>query len=192
MHDPTLDLDTRTGWPADLRVLLDTYPRAVWPGHPNLGETAKFWLARHDMFRDLGGALGQATHAFREGEVAAQAYRGWFLPRIRLFLGELDAHHRIEDHAYFPVFRAADARLARGFDVLEEDHETIHHALERAAEHARALQAATDSDALRRAADAYADESERLLAALGRHLADEEDLIVPMILERTEAGLGLA
>ena len=58
----------RLGWPADLRVLFERYPREVWPAHPNLGETARFWLARHDMFRELGGALIAGTAAFREGE----------------------------------------------------------------------------------------------------------------------------
>jgi len=38
----TLDLDRRTGWPADLRVLLDQYPRESWPGHPNLGALCRF------------------------------------------------------------------------------------------------------------------------------------------------------
>ncbi|WP_372423152.1 hemerythrin domain-containing protein [Salinarimonas chemoclinalis] len=191
-HTP-LDLDTRLGWPADLRVLLDRYPREVWPAHPNLGATARFWIAKHDMFRELGGALQGATKALREGEVAAGPFRGWFAPRLRLFLGELEGHHQIEDHAYFPLFRAADARLVRGFDVLEGDHEAIHHALEVTAERARALLVApeTDQDALRRAADAYADQADRLLASLLRHLDDEEDLIIPMILDRTEGGLGI-
>jgi iron-sulfur cluster repair protein YtfE (RIC family) len=188
--DP-LALDARLGWPADLRVLVERYPREVWPAHPNLGETARFWLARHDMFRELGGALVAGTAAFREGEIAADAYKGWFVPRLRVFLGELDAHHRIEDHAYFPLFRAADARLARGFDVLEGDHETIHRALEGTAERANAFLRATDADAARRAADAYADAADGLLRGLLRHLADEEDLIVPMILDRGEADLGI-
>ena len=58
-----LDLDRRTGWPADLRLFVERYPRAVWPGHANLGQTARFWLERHDMFRDLGGALKSATES---------------------------------------------------------------------------------------------------------------------------------
>jgi hypothetical protein len=188
-----LALDARLGWPQDLRVLIERYPREVWPDHPNLGQTARFWLQRHAMFRELGAALQAGTGAFREGEVAPAAFKGWFVPRLRFFLGELDGHHRIEDHAYFPLFRAADARLARGFDVLEGDHETIHHALERTAARAGAfLQAPEhDRDAVLRAADAYADEADALLRGLIRHLDDEEDLIVPMILDRGEADLGI-
>ena len=51
--------------------------------------------------------------------------------------------------------------------------------------------AAQDSDAMRFAGDAYADASGRLLAMLNRHLDDEEDLIVPIILARGESDLGL-
>jgi len=47
-----------------------------------------------------------------------------------------------------------------------------------------------DADPLRRAGDAYAAASDVLLRQLRRHLNDEEDLIVPLILDRTEA-LGL-
>ena len=43
----------RTGWPDHLKVLLERYPREVWSAHQNLGQTARFWLQRHDMFRDL-------------------------------------------------------------------------------------------------------------------------------------------
>lgn len=186
-----LDLARRVGWPPELRVLLDRYPREVWSAHPNLGATARFWLQRHDMFRELGGALSRATLEFREGRIEAARYKAWFVPRLRFFLGELDGHHRIEDDAYFPLFRAADARLVRGFDVLEGDHDGIHHALERIAERAGALLQAGPGDPLMRAADAYAQESDRLLAGLLRHLEDEEDLIVPLILDRTEPGLGI-
>ena len=41
------------------------------------------------------------------------------------------------------------------------------------------------------AADAYAGENERLVAMLARHLEDEEDLIVPLILERGEGAFGI-
>jgi hypothetical protein len=42
-----------------------------------------------------------------------------------------------------------------------------------------------------RAADRYADTGQRLLRKLGRHLEDEEDLIIPLILDRGEGPLGI-
>jgi hypothetical protein len=49
-----------------------------------------------------------------------------------------------------------------------------------------------DPDTLRRCGDDYADASGLLAKALMRHLDDEEDLIVPLILDRGEEALGVA
>ena len=49
-----------------------------------------------------------------------------------------------------------------------------------------------DAETLRRRGDDYAAASGALLKGLIRHLDDEEDLIVPLILERGEAALGVA
>ncbi|MEX6508545.1 hemerythrin domain-containing protein [Jiella sp. M17.18] len=197
MMEPHFDLDTRAGLPADLRALLENYPREHWSGHENLGQTAQFWLGRHDMFRELGAALQDALRQHREGQVALDPFRRWFAPRLNVFLGELEGHHQIEDQHYFPVFQRAESRLAHGFDLLESDHAVIHAdllAVAETANHFLALEEAGEakpSSEARRAADAYAAASEQLLKRLIRHLADEEDLIIPLILDRGEAAIGI-
>ena len=45
---------------------------------------------------------------------------------------------------------------------------------------------------MRRCGDGYADASAALLKGLAQHLDDEEDLIVPLILDRSEEALGVA
>jgi iron-sulfur cluster repair protein YtfE (RIC family) len=184
-------LNERTGWPAELRILLERYPREVWSGHANLGQTAGFWLRRHDMFRELGASLQGATSALKEGTVAPAEFRGWFVPRLQFFLTELNAHHHVEDHSYFPLFRAAEPRLVRGFEVLEGDHEHIHEHLGEVAGAANQLLASLDADGLQRTVHHYAGVSKALLVGLLNHLRDEEDLIIPLILDRTEEKLGL-
>lgn len=188
-----LALDSRSGWPDYLRLLVNRYPREVWQGHVNLGGMAQFWLQRHDMFREIGGALEQATAAFREGTATAQDFRAWFPPRLQFFLQQLNSHHQVEDLHYFPVFQAAEARLAHGFEVLESDHLTIHQSIDRAVETANAFlrTPVNDEAASRQAGDAYAVASEGLLRQLRQHLADEEDLVIPLILDRSEGGLGV-
>jgi hypothetical protein len=189
VSDPALDLDRRSGWPTELRFLLERYPREVWPTHPNLGKTLRFWLARHDMFRELGGALGQGVGAFRAGQVGAAEFRRWFAPRLRFFLHELEGHHHIEDAHYFPAFLAAERRLARGFDALEGDHDVIHADLLAAAEAGRGFADSLARGEAARAADGYAAEADRLLRRLLAHLRDEEDLIAPLLLDRGEAAI---
>jgi hemerythrin-like domain-containing protein len=189
---PEFALDTRSGWPADLRLLIDRYPREVWTGHANLGAMAQFWLQRHDMFREIGTALEQATAAFRAGTASAQDLRAWFPSRLQFFLQQLNAHHQIEDLHYFPVFQAAEARLAHGFDVLETDHKVIHEQIDATVEAANLfLRTAVNDDALRGAGERYAAQNDALLRLLTQHLRDEEDLIIPLILDRSEAVLGV-
>ena len=187
------ELERRTGLPQDLRWLVEKYPRENWQAHPNLAGMASFWLQRHDMFRELGGRLTTIIGDYREGRRTAPEFARQFAPRLNFFLGELDGHHNVEDQHYFPVFARAESRLKRGFDILDADHHTIHEELERNAEAANTfLRALSENeDKQRFAADAYADENTRLVAMLTRHLADEEDLIIPLMLDRGDAALGI-
>jgi Hemerythrin HHE cation binding domain len=189
-----LALARRSGWPEDLRVLIARYPREQWAGHANLGEMARFWLSRHAMFRELAAMIGTIEAQFRKGALSAVEFPRQFVPRLQFLLSQLGVHHQIEDLHYFPLFRAADARLKRGFDVLEGDHHAIHGDMAATADTANALLRALngDANALRRCGDAYAQASGTLIRGLIRHLDDEEDLIVPLILDRGEAALGVA
>ena len=197
MHDP-LHLDRRAGLPADLKALLERYPREIWTGHDNLGATARFWLSRHDMFRELGGQLGAGLSRYRDGVLQPDDFRRWFVPRLQFFLQQLEHHHQIEDEHYFPVFQRAEPRLARGFDLLDGDHHLIHEDILAVADGANGLYRVASAsgeqmvgDAARRAAEAFGNSSERLLGRLTRHLTDEEDLIIPLILDRGEASIGI-
>ncbi|QGZ36291.1 hemerythrin domain-containing protein [Stappia indica] len=191
----TDDLDRRQGLSEELLFLLRRHPREGWGENADLGDLARFWLTRHDGFRQLGGALTDALTRFREGEVEAMQFGGFFAPRLQHFLTELHHHHMIEDQHYFPVFAAAETRLARGFDILENDHELIHERIGRVIASANGLLGLLeggDSDRIRRAADTYAADSDLLVNGLLRHLDDEEDLIVPLMIERGEGPLGVS
>jgi iron-sulfur cluster repair protein YtfE (RIC family) len=189
-----LALARRDGWPEDLRVLIARFPREQWQDHANLGEMARFWLSRHEMFRELAAMIQTIETQFREGQLQAAEFPRHLVPRLQFLLSQLDLHHRIEDLHYFPIFRAAETRLVRGFDVLESDHHAIHADMEQTAQTANALLRALASEpqALQRCGENYAAASAALLKGLIRHLDDEEDLIVPLILDRGEEALGVA
>jgi hemerythrin-like domain-containing protein len=186
------DLDTRLGWPSELRFLLERYPREQWMAHGNLGQMARFWLERHNMFRELGGALKDATTRFREGAVTPKEFQPWFAPRLQFFLQQLHAHHHVEDGHYFPILRAAESRLVHGFEVLESDHEILHAGIMKSIESANEFLKALLGNQARSAGDTYADVNADLLKKMLRHLDDEEDLIIPLILDRGEQKLGVA
>jgi hypothetical protein len=189
-----LALARRSGWPEDLRVLIERFPREQWEGHANLGEMARFWLSRHDMFRELAAHTEAVEAQFRNGALSPADLPRQLVPRLQFLLQQLGVHHQIEDLHYFPIFRAAEERLARGFDVLEGDHHAIHADMAATAETANALLRGLggDADTLKRRGDDYARASGALIKGLVRHLDDEEDLIVPLILDRGEDALGVA
>jgi len=194
MTDGT-QLDQRSGLHEEWLYLLKNHPRKEWTAHPNLGPLTEFWLARHNGFRQLGQTLDTLLQDFREERIEANSFGGLFGPRLQQFLSELHHHHQIEDHHYFPVFMEVEKRLVAGFELLEGDHELIHHRIETVIGSANDLlgqMQAGDRDSIRRTADSYAATSATLLSGLMRHLDDEEDLIVPLILDRGERELGLS
>ena len=185
---PELLLPMRTGVSDELAYLRAAYPEASWRAHVNFGQLAAFWLQVHDSLRQHGSELGQLLHAFRDGRYDAAGFQRAFVPRLNQFLQHLNGHHQIEDAAYFPKFRALDPRMVAGFDLLENDHALIHDQLLATADDARVLLTALGQpgDARRRAADAYAATSGQLLKLLVRHLADEEEIVIPAMLEHGE------
>ena len=176
-----LALARRNGWPEDLRVLLARYPREQWDTHANLGDMARFWLSRHALFRELSATIEDVTAQFRAGQLPPPEFARRFVPRLQFMLDHLNVHHQIEDLHYFPIFQAADARLARGFDVLEGDHHHIHVEMARTAETANALLQALQAgrDSLRQTVD-YVDASgalRRFLIGWGKGLTRADALL---------------
>ncbi len=182
------DIDQRSGWPDELCVVLRDYPRDTWPS--TRSAMARFWIDKHNYLRHQSAALQGANEEYQAGRAEAAHFGGWIAPRLQGFLGELHGHHQIEDFHYFPAFRSAEPRLAAGFDVLNKDHELIHQGIMNIVEAVNAfiqsIQAEGDAndDARRRAADRYIEASRLLHERLERHLADEEDLIIPLMIRQ--------
>jgi len=183
-------LARRSGLPAEWLFLLQKHPRESWQDPAALGMTAAFWLERHGAFRQLGQALQDDLAAFREGRRSAEDFQGPFARRLQVFLGELHGHHQVEDFHYFPAFRQAEPRLTPGFDLLDRDHQTLHAGLMATAEAANALLQALgrDPNAAETPLARYAEASGELLTGMLRHLDDEEDLVIPLLIERGEPG----
>jgi hemerythrin-like domain-containing protein len=184
------DIDQRTGWPDELCVVLKDFPRDSWP--KTRSSMARFWIDKHNYLRRQSDALQSANDDYLDKRTAAGQFAGWIAPRLQGFLSELHGHHQIEDFHYFPAFRTAEPRLTTGFDVLAADHELIHQGIAAIVESINAFltavqaQAPDDQDAHRRAADRYIEASRILHRRLRRHLADEEDLIIPLMIRQDE------
>lgn len=188
-----LALDRRTALPEDYAFLLMEHPRPTWEGHPNNGQWCQFWLARHKMFRDFGEGLTDACQKLSDGQVDPKGFHEWFMPRASFFLGELDTHHKVEEYHYFPLLSQADPRMVKGIALLEGDHHVIHELLRGAYDTIVDLDRTIQEkpDAALELVARMRDDLAALDKGLCHHLDDEEDVIVPLILDRSEADLGM-
>lgn len=189
-HDE-LDLANRTGLPDALRVLLQEHPRDGWTGHANFDGLVRFWLDRHMMFRKLTATLRSESEAVLDGRTDPRKF-GTRLVRLGgMFVQELHGHHQIEDMHYFPPLSAAEPSIARGFEILDRDHHAIDGHLGAFAEDANAvLRAVAEAADHRSAAGRFLERTNRLDGFLDRHLIDEEELIVPVILRHGSGLVG--
>jgi hypothetical protein len=175
-------------WREELEALVRRHPRETWPGHANLGELARFWLQRHELFRHLDEAIRSGVQGALEQGIEAAEFKPWLKRHLGGALWQLEQHHQVEDHHYFPLFRRAEPRLAPGFELLEGDHRALHTAIGVVIERATAVLATETParDAFRSDLARFRDAQIDLGRALIRHLDDEEDLVIPLLLERGE------
>ena len=176
------ELDHREGLPPHLRVLLDAYPRPGWEAHPNFDGLVRFWLDRHGLFRTVLGRMKAGSEALLDRRIDPLQHRRETARYGNLLLGELHGHHQVEDFHYFPRLSGLEPRLASGFDLLDADHRALDGHIADLAEAANAyLQ--SEADGARDAAGGLDAALARFGVFLDRHLSDEEDLIVPVILK---------
>ena len=103
-----------------------------------------------------------------------------YAPRLHrmgsLFLSELHTHHSVEDHHYFPKIAPLESSLSRGFELLDKDHHALDEIMQRFGTKANLSLQQEETGPLH----SVLVEFERFL---DRHLTDEEDLIVPVLLK---------
>lgn len=176
--------------PAEMRVLLETYPRDDWEAHPGFKDKTRHWLAAHQMFRRVAERVRLDTQAALNKDIALGDYVG----RLSYFGGNLVAnlhgHHGWEDRSYFPELSAADPRFDAGLDLLEQDHTDLDAVLDDMTRRAnRVIKLATlDEKQAHEEVHGVLPAAEAIEALLTRHLSDEEDLAVPIILHHRLRG----
>lgn len=185
-----LDLHERSGLPDALKVLLTEYPREGWESSDNFGGLIQFWLERHMMFRKIMMALLAESERGLENNSDAKAVVSRISRYGSMLVGELHGHHNIEDMHYFPQLRVLDKRIEHGFDLLDADHHALDGMIETFTTSANdVIKAAMEGAPLERQLDGFRTNIIGFQKDLDRHLVDEEDLIVPVLLKHAPAGL---
>jgi len=165
-------------------VLLKRYPREGWASNASLD--VAFWLEVHRRFRHECAALQSFADDYRQQRLPVRDLAIVAAPRLSGLLTDLRGHHQVEDFHYFPVFRRLAPQLAVGIDVLEHDHSDLDQDALAARNALRELRAAlTQGDATAAlAAQQFVTAASQLCVRIARHLNDEEDLVVPLLLEQ--------
>ena len=186
-----LRLDLRSGLPQALRVLLAEYPRDGWATEPNFQGLVAFWLDRHMMFRRLLALMQADAEALLNRSLEPEQFSSKLNRLGGMFVQDLHGHHQIEDQHYFPVLAAKEAGIARGFEILDLDHHAIDRHLDRFVKGANAmLRCGPDRSAMQDSLGRFHTDLIQLGGFLNRHLIDEEELIVPIILRHGAGSLG--
>lgn len=173
--EPALKLAQRNGLPDALRVLLQDVPKESWERHPKFSGLVQFWLERHLMFRQLVEMLDQDAKLAVDRKIDPQTHKARVSRLGGMLVQQLHGHHQIEDHEYFPKLIQLDTRLTRGFEILDSDHHDLDGLLARFVAQANAVLNGGEPGA-------FLKEVQGFTPFLDRHLTDEEELIVPVIL----------
>ena len=182
------DSELQRQWPAERDVLLKRYPRERWASNDSLD--VAFWLEVHRRFRHECAALEGFADDYRQQRRSVSELAIVAAPRLSGLLTDLRGHHQVEDFHYFPVFRRLSPQLASGIDVLEHDHSALDEdaiVARNALRELRAALAAGNASAGATpalAAQQFVTAVSRLCLRIGHHLNDEEDLVVPLLLEQ--------
>ena len=178
-----LTLAQRAALPDEFRLILSDLPRTAWEAHPDFNGLAAFWLDRHLAFRRMLDTLGADAQAVLDGRMAPDTY-GARLSRLgSRLLGDLIGHHQIEDEVYFPELARLEPGIARGFEMLDADHHALHDLIDVFATGGNAVLTAASDASRHDAAGRFLTEITKFDRLLTRHLADEEDLVLPVVLK---------
>ena len=189
MTQTTFDIRTHD-MPDEMRVLLDTYPRDSWDAHPGFRDKTRHWLGAHQMFRRLTKLLRTDAQTYLDKDMSDEDYAGRLSYYGNVLVGNLHGHHGWEDHSYFPELSEADPRFDQGLEVLEQDHADLDKVLDSYTKTANRVikLMQLDPGQVRDEEGAVHGTSETIEAFLQRHLSDEEELAVPIILHHRLRG----
>jgi len=179
-----------TDMPAEMQSLLRAYPRDTWEAHPGFRDKTRQWLSAHEGFRSYARLLREDAEDFLDREVEADRFAARLSRYGGRLVGNLHGHHSWEDHRYFPELSRADPRFDAGLELLEQDHADLDQVLDGYTRQAnRVIKLAHLDPAQAREETATLHHlSGQIEAFLDRHLGDEEDLAVPIILHHRLRG----
>ena len=184
MSSFNLDINTREGWPPQLRELAEKYPRRDWQGHPNFDDLTDHWLHIHIGFRRALEMLTVEAQSYLDRSSDPQRMATATSRLAGYLINGLHGHHQIEDSFFFPRLTQMAPSLTMGFETLETDHKELDQRLDLLTNSAnKVIRLHSNPVELFESAAEIHKLLQHFERFLNRHLTDEEELIVPVILE---------
>lgn len=182
-NSPEHHLAKRPGLTAELRELLFDTPKEDWGSHSNYWRGADIWQAIHRSLLHESGLFVSGLETLIDLP-KGQMDTALLLSNLRQLGGHLvghaHVHHHVEDDHYFPRFKEVFPQLGRPIDLLDCDHRVLEESLDSVEHHVRTLTTeAANRDVI---AETLAS-ARKLDGILTRHLADEEDIVIPALLK---------
>jgi hemerythrin-like domain-containing protein len=177
-------IETRKGLSADLRELLFAIPPDEWPAHVNYAGAAAFWQGVHRSLLSESGAFAAGLDqlsGMSPGEMQGGLLMNDLRHLGRHLLGHAHTHHHVEDDHYFPRFKLRYPQLGRPIDLLDGDHRVLEETLDAVGRHIEGFSAGKSG---RDEIGAALNDAHKLDRILQRHLADEEDIVIPALLKK--------
>ncbi|WP_106608985.1 hemerythrin domain-containing protein [Shimia abyssi] len=173
-----------------MQLLLRDYPRETWPDHPDFTASIQNWMGAHQMFRQLTAITQTDTEKLIDGGIEQYRYTRRLSHFGNLLVRNLHGHHGWEDHSFFPELNRADPRFEHGLDMLEGDHVVLDDVLDRFKRQGNRIVQLEylDPNAVLEEAKHLHGLTEEIGQFLTRHLSDEEDLAVPILLHHKLRG----
>jgi iron-sulfur cluster repair protein YtfE (RIC family) len=194
MSEKSHSVHDRAGLPPEFQTLLRDYPREAWKTHPNFADAIQHWLDAHLYFKRMGAILAKETQSFLDQKRTANEFGARLGHYGNEMVQHLHNHHHWEDHQYFPELSAADDRFDAGLEMLETDHTDMDKIVESFTSTGNTTLQLAQQDGKLALDSAYLEAGKLLTTTqeiqkfLARHLADEEDLIVPILLHHKMRG----
>ena len=142
------------------------------------------------MFRKLSNLVRRDAEVYLDHNRSGDDFAARLSHFGNALVGNLHGHHGWEDLEYFPELAAADPRFSAGLEILEKDHKDLDAVLDqftRSANRAIKLVQLEEAKAREEVGELHK-VAETIEAFMERHLGDEEELAVPIILHHRLRG----
>ena len=160
------------------------YPRTTWQDATSPHPTVRFLLARHRGFRNRLADISENTRDVLGSKLSPPAFCVSLAQELHYFIPQLEGHHLAESQRLYPSLIQFHPAAQARFETLESDHKAIDTLLAQIARVPEDLMNdAPTQDIFFTKAKAFATLLSDFESSLLRHLEDEEDLVVPILLK---------